>query len=539
MNGVSELLCRIRHGRYTLKQRILLYFSTLSAVLLVCLMVLLFCFDFVSSPKKNIEKSLESYLITYERSVAGQMGDTAAHGISLAASLTAMIERALEAENIPFSAMTDNGRLISKLENQAVFWLKNALLQSRSSGSFVIFDATVNSAVSSARQTRCGVYLKIGNLAVSTPVSPELFCLRGLPELAAKHRFGVHNKWDLEFDLSQIPFYSSLLAAAASDASEEGYFLSQSFFLRGTWDKIMLLCVPLKGKDGTVYGVCGLEINAILYRLAHKVPCQDFPGMTGLLALKSSSNGENLLHIGTGLESEVSLGRFAVPASLSITDMGHYNRYQNDDMDFAGRERTLQLAPLSLPGQEGTWVVSVMLPWETVQAFSLRYYAVILCFFVLLLCVAFGISLLLAHRYATPVLQGVQKVREGGGTSVNVREIDELIEFLKAKEQELLHLQENMLYVVDEKGKQALHADITEYRTFMNQISTLSRAERQVFELYVKGKTSQEVSLILNLSINTIRTHNRNIYSKLNVSSYKELMVYIRMMTSQEKSSIS
>ncbi|MGN1038482.1 MAG: helix-turn-helix transcriptional regulator, partial [Mailhella sp.] len=63
--------------------------------------------------------------------------------------------------------------------------------------------------------------------------------------------------------------------------------------------------------------------------------------------------------------------------------------------------------------------------------------------------------------------------------------------------------------------------------------------ERQVFELYVKGKTSQEVALLLSLSINTIRTHNRNIYSKLNVSSYKELMVYIRMMTSQEKSSIS
>ncbi|HHT71892.1 MAG TPA: hypothetical protein GX016_10085, partial [Firmicutes bacterium] len=32
------------------------------------------------------------------------------------------------------------------------------------------------------------------------------------------------------------------------------------------------------------------------------------------------------------------------------------------------------------------------------------------------------------------------------------------------------------------------------------------------------------------LSINTIKTHNRRIYMKLNVTSRKELMVYIQLM---------
>lgn len=35
---------------------------------------------------------------------------------------------------------------------------------------------------------------------------------------------------------------------------------------------------------------------------------------------------------------------------------------------------------------------------------------------------------------------------------------------------------------------------------------------------------------ILCLSINTIKTHNRRIFSKLNVSSRKELMIYINRM---------
>ena len=44
------------------------------------------------------------------------------------------------------------------------------------------------------------------------------------------------------------------------------------------------------------------------------------------------------------------------------------------------------------------------------------------------------------------------------------------------------------------------------------------------------GHTAREIAEILCLSINTIKTHNRRIYMKLNVTSRKELMVYIQMM---------
>ncbi len=46
----------------------------------------------------------------------------------------------------------------------------------------------------------------------------------------------------------------------------------------------------------------------------------------------------------------------------------------------------------------------------------------------------------------------------------------------------------------------------------------------------MKGRTAKEIADILYLSINTIKTHNRRIYMKLNVTSRKELMVYIQMM---------
>ena len=65
---------------------------------------------------------------------------------------------------------------------------------------------------------------------------------------------------------------------------------------------------------------------------------------------------------------------------------------------------------------------------------------------------------------------------------------------------------------------------------FLQNVKTLSQAERNVFDLYIRGYKAQEIADELHLSINTIKTHNRRIFAKLNVSTRKELLVYIDMM---------
>ena len=102
---------------------------------------------------------------------------------------------------------------------------------------------------------------------------------------------------------------------------------------------------------------------------------------------------------------------------------------------------------------------------------------------------------------------------------------------MKAREQELIRqLGEN---ASEEQNSEQV--ELSAYRMFINQIETLTKAERIVFDLYIAGLNSHEIANKLNLSINTIRTHNRNIYAKLNVTSYKEMMVYVQMMTGKQK----
>ena len=72
--------------------------------------------------------------------------------------------------------------------------------------------------------------------------------------------------------------------------------------------------------------------------------------------------------------------------------------------------------------------------------------------------------------------------------------------------------------------------NLESYNTFLARIEDLSRAELRLFNLYIQGKTSHEAADILQVSINTIRTHNQHIFAKFGVTSKKELMVYIGMM---------
>ena len=54
----------------------------------------------------------------------------------------------------------------------------------------------------------------------------------------------------------------------------------------------------------------------------------------------------------------------------------------------------------------------------------------------------------------------------------------------------------------------------------------LTHTERMVYNLYIEGKSSKEVMEQLNITENTLKYHNKNIYSKLGVSSRKEMLQY-------------
>ena len=134
------------------------------------------------------------------------------------------------------------------------------------------------------------------------------------------------------------------------------------------------------------------------------------------------------------------------------------------------------------------------------------------------------LSFVISRRYIRPVLVALESLKQpdlASASKTRIPEIDDLLEFLQSQD-------ERSAPPPQQESAPLLRSSL--YQEFTKNIGTLSAAERSVFDLYMKGYTAREIADVLCLSINTIKTHNRRIYSKLNVTSRKELMIYIQMM---------
>ena len=67
-------------------------------------------------------------------------------------------------------------------------------------------------------------------------------------------------------------------------------------------------------------------------------------------------------------------------------------------------------------------------------------------------------------------------------------------------------------------------SEAEEFALFQNGVKELTPTERAIYELYLKGLGTKEVLEQMNIKENTLKYHNRNIYSKLGVSSRKQLL---------------
>ena len=83
--------------------------------------------------------------------------------------------------------------------------------------------------------------------------------------------------------------------------------------------------------------------------------------------------------------------------------------------------------------------------------------------------------------------------------------------------------------------KDAPPIDEESFSMFVNNIAQLTAKEKEIFDLYLSGLVPKEVTAKLNITDNTLKYHNKNIYSKLGSKSRKELLQCIKYMQLHEK----
>ena len=366
----------------------------------------------------------------------------------------------------------------------------------------------------------------------------------------------------MEFDTSEAEFYQTTFQNAQTHSAlplSQLYYWSHRTVLDNSSEPSMLLCVPLVSQNGTVFGVCGLEISSMYFKTKFIPDDGMFPRIFSTLAPQYDNTlfmQEGLLAGNTFQTSNYS------GSTVNISSSSTNNCYTTPDyISYSGIDCNILLYPSNSIYADSCWTLALMVPEEDMSN-AVRYKNLNLILLLsLLLVISLIVAFLISRHYIRPVITTLHSIKTDGASHVsrtNILEIDDLIEFLA--EQDELNMQEekrlkdqietNMAVEqqdhINKKGQiekkkqketsDSLYVNLSAYKEFIQNIETLSKAERAVFNLYLEGYTANEITDILYLSINTIKTHNKRIYMKLNVSSRKELMVYVQMMQQDTKS---
>ncbi len=78
-------------------------------------------------------------------------------------------------------------------------------------------------------------------------------------------------------------------------------------------------------------------------------------------------------------------------------------------------------------------------------------------------------------------------------------------------------------------------AEFVEHCKYISEnLHSLTPTEKTIYGLYLEGKGTREIMKELDITENTLKYHNKNIYSKLGVSSRKQLLEYARAIQEVE-----
>ena len=481
-------------------------------LLLVVLLVLtfgaaLFLFASLHNTKKDITRSMEIQFSVFRNDMERYFDQLAVMGVNLSQSMSTLVDQQLADRKIAFGRLNDSPEALNALEEAMLEPLCRCLRQTSCSGAFVLLDATVNTRVEGAAHSRAGLYVQ--KSGADTPTVP-LLLYRGNAEVGKTHSVMPHRKWRMEFQTDQFPDYDCWMTP--SDAPlYQCYALTERFSIPGTSEEVQLLLLPLRGQDGTVYGLCGFEISESYFKQSFAQPT-GFERLTCLLAPAGSE-----LNAGAALCSGTTEGYYHAPReTLVLRSMGGgLTQLIGADSAYAG------ITALCRLNENQSYRLAVCIPMADYQrlVFSgnlqMLLIGLFILFFVVFCCIYF-------HRHIlSPAFRQLEEDRRESR-----RQMDEL-------QLERQQMQNELSRLADVCRNESVP---DAFQTFVAGIPGLTKTERRIFDGYAAGLRSREIVEQLDIKDSTLRFHNKNIYEKLGVSSLKQLLQFMTILNSGNNS---
>ena len=533
--------------RHTLRHKLFGYMFILTILLLSLFFAGVFLIMGFTGTKQKYYEALKFQSKVFERQVSDYFNTLAVMGIQLAEDSDGIIASYLKENDLEFDELNGSEAQLSALQEVLLAPLKHKLLESDCTGAFILLDAQVNPSSPDAAVSRSGLYLQRSSL---DPSDSSILLYRGLAALGKNNDCMPHRKWRLEFHTDQLPDYEIIKNKAALSVLDS-YYLTDMTVLPGTSERIMLLALPLSDENGQFFGICGLEISESYFKQVFKQPS------TFSRALFCLSRGKGGLEdaddcFSTGITD----GYYLAPSgTYQVKSYGSgLSCFKNETSSYIG-----VVTPLTLCPGDVSFSLSVLTPLEDYTAQARIGVLRILLLLLFTLFAAVSCCLFFSHRYLIPLRQGIECIRQKKYDSGDtyIAEIDDLFAFLaeqdrvneatlenviaenatiQASLQQMYSKQQENLQQIERLAySRKSEVDPLDYQCFVSGIDSLTETERKVFDYYLEGKAVKEIMELSGVKESTIRFHNRNIYSKLHVTSLKQLLRYAAILKQDEE----
>ena len=434
-----------------------------------------------------------------------------AQNLALSEQITPEGSDVLETEEPTLTDLENNPELITRIEERMCFYLQTIVRSRSCSGAYFILDATTNTEAPGADRSRMGLYLRSGNVGTDGMANQYITFFRGVADVARKENIQMHNRWNLEFDIDNVPGYEILMDFDGRRILDSCY-LSNRVTLSGTWEQVVLLSIPVV-LEGKVRGVCGVELSELFFNMVFPSVESPYGNMVTVVA----PIADKRLLLDGAISGKTDGTYFTTDGTLLIKNGEHYKTYSDGSRTYFGNHIVI---PKAVDGRSDLTLVTLV-PEISYQSSVAKNRTFWLCgglgFLVLMLLAA----MFLTRRFMLPIQKQIRALKDQKEpqeeSNSGIIEIDELLAYMHARQAK-----------PDEESKMPPGMEEL-FFDFARRVETLTPMERTVLQYYINGFRVNEIAEKEFISLSTVRKHNSNINRKLGVSTREELLLYIDM----------
>lgn len=520
------------------------YFFIISAIAIVLFLILLLfnLFGIMNPTKRQIMEILDTQLLSYADHIKDDYNKIAAHAISFSDQLEASIQHYLTENNITFEDLKNNKNALADLQNHLYDVVYLNMQLAPSSGAFYILNTTANSRSKDSYYS--GTYLKYINIYSENTVNNEISLYRGSYTTGKTNHLTFHSGWKNEMQTDFFEHSNSLFA------DNPHYILSPVVEIPDTWERARYVYVPIRDLKDTIIGICGFEVSDLYFQLSENVSDDKLGQLIG--SLLDEKQG---MYSGQFNSSRYNIAN----ANIQTLEKKNITEFDFQTEKCIGRTQNIQLG-------NKFFTVAIMLTEAQYNSLLKKDRTKTASVILIVVIFAFLYSIFISKKYISPILNSLEQIKskDASASSLKIREIDDLIAFLEEKDilyEQKLQALEASQKIAEEEAKQTKLAYekalekyelaqseiqllseeykkeivLEDYEFFLSNLSRLTPTEYKIYELYLSGKAAKDIVEILGIKENTLKFHNKNIYSKLGISSRKQLLRFASLKQHQDK----